>query len=103
MVCEICMSVTKSNCQKICEVSRLPTRVRIFQKLVTAYKNRLSISKMQEITSKSRMTMLHTCMHINRFRESNPVDLDGPRSCLKAATRVLASLNGSGIQLEEIE
>ena len=97
------MSVRKLNCQKKFEVLRLHTRVRIFQKLVTAYKNRLSISKMQEITSKPHMTMLHTRMHINRFRESNPVELDGPRSCLKAATRVLASLNGSGIQLEEIE
>jgi hypothetical protein len=97
------MSVRKLNCQKKFEVLRLHTRVCIFQKLVKAYKNRLSISKMQEITSEPRMTMLHMCMHIKRFRESNLVELDGTRSCLKAATRVLANLKGSGMQLEEIE
>jgi hypothetical protein len=42
--------------------------------------------------------------HINRLRESNLGELDGSRSCFKAATRVLTTrLNGSGIQLEEME
>ena len=94
------MSLRKLNCQKICEVSRFLTRVCIFQKLIKAYKNRLTISKLQEITSKPRMTML---FHINRFRKSNLVELDGPRSCFKVATRDLARLYGSGIQLEEME
>ena len=94
------MSVRKLNCQKICEVLRLSTRVLISQELVKAYKNRLTISKFQEITSEPRMTML---FHINRFRESNLVELDGPRRCFKVATRVLARLYGSGIQLEEME
>jgi DNA-binding transcriptional ArsR family regulator len=94
------MSVRKLNCQKICEVLRLPTRVRIFQELIKAYKNRSTISKLQEITSEPRVTIL---FHINRFRKSNLVELDGPRRCFKVATRVLARLYGSGIQLEEME
>ena len=97
------MSVRKLNCQKICEVLRLHTRVRIFQKLVKAYKNRLPISKLQETTSEPRMMMLHTCMHSNRFRKSNLVELDGPRRCFKVAPSVLAMLYGSGIQLEKME
>jgi hypothetical protein len=100
MVCGVCMTVRKLDCQKICEVLRLHTRVRIFQELVKAYKNRSRISRLQEITSEPCMTML---FHINRFRESNLVELDGPKRCFKVATRVLARLYGSGIQLEEME
>ena len=70
------MDVRKLNCHKICEALRLPTRVRILQELIKAYKNRLKISKLQEITSEPCMTML---FHINRFRESNLVELDGHR------------------------
>jgi hypothetical protein len=94
------MSVRKLNCQKICDVLRLHTRVRIFQKPVKAYKNRLTIFKFQEITSEPSRTML---FHINRFRESNLVELDGPRRCFKVATGFLARLYDSEIQSEEIE
>jgi hypothetical protein len=73
MVCGICMSVRKLNCQKICEVLRFLTRVCIFQKLIKACKNRLTISKLQDITSEPRVPML---FRINRFGESNLVELD---------------------------
>ena len=88
------MSVRTLHCQKICAVLRLPTRVRIFQELIKAYKNRSTISKLQEITSESRMTML---FHINMFRKSNLVELGGPKRCFKVATRILARLYGSAI------
>jgi hypothetical protein len=70
------MNVRKLTCQEICEVLRLPTMARILHELIKAYKNRLPISKLQETTSEPRMMML---FHSNRFRESNLVELDGPR------------------------
>jgi DNA-binding transcriptional ArsR family regulator len=89
------MNVRKLNCQKICEALRLPTRVRILQELIKAYPSRLAISKLQEISSEPRMTML---FHINKLRESNLSELDRSRRCFRAATRALAiRLNGSGI------
>ena len=67
------MDVRKLNCHKIYEVLRLPTRVRMFQELIRTYPSRLAISKLQEITSELRMTML---FHIHKLRESNLGELD---------------------------
>lgn len=95
------MNVRELSCHKICEASRLSTRVRILQELIKAYPNRLTISKLQEITSEPRMTIW---FHINKLRESNLVELDGSRRGFRAATRALTiRLNGNGIHLEETE
>ena len=95
------MNVRELNCHKICEALRLPTRVRILQELIKAYPNRLTISKLQEITSEPRMTIWFP---INKLRESNLVELAGSRRDFRAATRALTiRLNGNGIHLEETE
>jgi DNA-binding transcriptional ArsR family regulator len=97
----VCMNARKLNCHKICEALRLPTRVRILHELIKAYPNRLTISKLQEITSEPRMTIW---FHINKLRESNLVELDGSRRGFRAATRALTiRLNGNGIHLEAME
>jgi DNA-binding transcriptional ArsR family regulator len=97
----VCMNARKLICHKICEALRLPTRVRILQELIKAYPNRLTISKLQEITSEPRMTIW---FHINKLRESNLVELDGSRRGFRAATRALTiRLNGNGIHLEAME
>jgi hypothetical protein len=90
------MDVRELSCHKICEALRVLTGVRILQELIKAYPSRLAIFKRQEITSEPRMSMW---FHINRVRESNLVELDRSRRCFKAATRVLARLNGNGILL----
>ncbi len=95
------MNIEKLNGHKICEALSLPTRVRILQELIKAYPNRLTISKLQAITSEPRMTIW---FHINKLRESNLVELDGSRRGFRAATRALTiRLNGNGIRLEETE
>ena len=95
------MNIRKLDCHKICAALRLPTRVRILQELIKAYPNRLTISKLQEITSEPRMTIW---FHIKKLRESNLVELDGSRRVFRAATRALTiRLNGNGIHLEEME
>jgi DNA-binding transcriptional ArsR family regulator len=93
------MNTKKLNGHKICEALSLPTRVRILQELIRAYPNRLTISRIQEITSEPRMTIW---FHINKLRESNLVELDGSRKGFRAATKALTiKLNGDGIRLEE--
>jgi len=93
------MNAKKLNGHKICEALSLPTRVRILQELIRAYPNRLTISRIQEITSEPRMTVW---FHINKLRESNLVELDGSRKGFRAATKALTiKLNGDGIRLEE--
>ena len=95
------MNARKLNCHKICEALSLPARVRILQELIKAYPNRLTISKLQEITSEPRMTIW---FHVNKLRESNLVELDGSKRGFRAATRDLTiRLNGNGIHLEETE
>ncbi len=95
------MNVRKLNCHKICEALSLHSRVRILQELIRVYPNRLTISKLQEITLEPRMTIW---FHINKLRESNLVELDGSRRGFRAATRALTiRLNGNGIHLEEME
>ncbi len=97
----MCMNARELNCHKICEALRLPTRVRILQELIKAYPNRLTISKLQEITSEPRMTIW---FHINKLRESNLVELDGSRRGFRVTTRALTiRLNGNGIHLEAME
>jgi len=89
----------KLNGHKICEALSLPTRVRILQELIKAYPKRLTISKLQEITSEPRMTIW---FHINKLRESKLVELDGSKRGFRAATKALTiRLNGNGIRLEE--
>ncbi|MGQ9460098.1 MAG: winged helix-turn-helix domain-containing protein [Candidatus Bathyarchaeaceae archaeon] len=95
------MDAEKLNGHKICEALSLPTRVHILQELIKAYPKRLTISKLQEITSEPRMTIW---FHINKLRESNLVELDGSKRGFRAATRALAiKLNGDGIHLEGME
>jgi len=95
------MNTRKLDCHKICAALRLPTRVRILQELIKVYPNRLTISKLQEITSEPRMTIW---FHINKLRESDLVELDGSRRGFRAVTRALTiRLNGNGIHLEETE
>ena len=93
------MNIEKLDGHKICEALSLPTRVRILQELIKAYPNRLTISRLQEITLEPRMTIW---FHINKLRESNLVELDGSRRGFRAATKaVTIRLNGNGIRLEE--
>jgi DNA-binding transcriptional ArsR family regulator len=95
------MNTEKLNGHKICEALSLPARVRILQELIKAYPNRLTISKLQEITLEPRMTIW---FHINKLRESNLVELDGSRKGFRAATKALTiRLNGNGIHLEGME
>jgi len=96
------MNVKKDlNGHKICEALSLPIRVRILQELIKAYPNRLSISRLREITSEPRMTIW---FHINKLRESNLIELDGSKRGFRATTRALTiRLNGNGIHLEETE
>jgi len=87
------------NGHKVCEALSLPSRMRIFQELIKAYPNRLTISKLQQITSEPRMTVW---FHMNKLREANLVELNGSRRGFKAVTRAfIIRFNGSGIQLEE--
>ena len=94
------MSVKKElNGHKICEALSLPTRARILQELIKAYPNKLTISKLREITSEPRMTIW---FHVNKLREANLVELNGSRKGFKATTRALTiRFNGDGIHLEE--
>ncbi|MDH5266824.1 MAG: helix-turn-helix domain-containing protein, partial [Candidatus Bathyarchaeota archaeon] len=72
---------------------------RILQELIRAYPNRLTISKLQQITSEPRMTVW---FHMNKLREANLVELNGSRRGFKAVARsLIIRFNGSGIQLEE--
>jgi len=92
------MNLKKLNGHRVCGALSLPTRVRILQELIKAYPNRLTISRLQEITLEPRMTIW---FHINKLRESNLVELDGSRRGFRAATRALTiRLNGNGIHLE---
>ena len=87
------------NGHKVCEALSLPSRMRILQELIKVYPNRLTISKLQQITSEPRMTVW---FHMNKLREANLVELNGSRRGFKAVTRVLTiRFNGNGIQLEE--
>ncbi|MDH5267275.1 MAG: helix-turn-helix domain-containing protein [Candidatus Bathyarchaeota archaeon] len=87
------------NGHKVCEALSLPSRMRILQELIKAYPNRLTISKLQQITSEPRMTVW---FHMNKLREANLVELNGSRRGFKAVTRAfIIRFNGSGIQLEE--
>ena len=84
---------------KVCEALSLPSRMRILQELIKAYPNRLTISRLQQITSEPRMTIW---FHMNKLREANLVELNGSRRGFKAVTRALTiRFNRSGIQLEE--
>jgi DNA-binding transcriptional ArsR family regulator len=95
------MDIKKLNGHKVCEALSLPIRVRILQELIKAYPDRLTISKLREITSEPRMTIW---FHINKLRESRLVELDGSRRGFRAATKALTiRLNGDGIHLEERE
>jgi DNA-binding transcriptional ArsR family regulator len=87
------------NGHKVCEALSLPSRMRILQELIKAYPNRLTISKLQQITSEPRMTVW---FHMNKLREANLVELNGSRRGFKAVTRALIiRFDGNGIQLEE--
>ena len=87
------------NGHKVCEALSLPSRMRILQELIKAYPNRLTISKLQQITSEPRMTVW---FHMNKLREANLVELNGSRRGFKAVTRALTiRFSGNGIQLEE--
>jgi hypothetical protein len=95
------MNARKLSRHKICEALRLPTRVCILKELIKAYPNRLTISKLREITSEPCMTIW---FNINKLRESNLVELDGSRRGFRGATRALSiSLNGNAIQLEAMK
>ncbi len=95
------MNLEKLNGHKICEALSLHSRVRILQELIRVYPNRLTISKLQEITLEPRMTIW---FHINKLRESNLVELDGSRRGFRAATRALTiKVDGNGIHFEETE
>lgn len=87
------------NGYKICEALSLPSRMRILQELIKVYPNRLTISKLQRITSEPRMTVW---FHMNKLREANLVELNGSRRGFRAATKGLTvRFNGNGIHLEE--
>ena len=86
------------NGHKVCEALSLPSRMRLLQELIKAYPNRLTISKLQQITSEPRMTVW---FHMNKLREANLVELNGSKRGFKAATReVTIRFNGDGIHLE---
>ena len=87
------------NGHKICEALSQPLRASILQEFVKAYPRKLSVSKLQEITSEPRMTVW---FHINKLREANLVDLNGSRRGFRAAARALTiRFNGDGIRLEK--
>lgn len=87
------------NGHKVCEALSLPSRMRILQELIRVYPNKLTISKLQQITLEPRMTIW---FHINKLRETNLVELNGSKRGFKAATRALTiRFNGNGIHLEE--
>lgn len=86
---------------RICEALSLPVRVRILQELVRAHPNKLTISKLREMTSEPRMTIW---FHVNKLREANLVELNGSGRGFRAATRALTiRFNGDGIHVEETE
>jgi len=86
------------NGHKICEALSQPLRTSILQELVKAYPRKLSVSKLQEMTSEPRMTVW---FHINKLREAKLVELNGSRRGFRAAARALTiRFNGDGIRLE---
>jgi len=86
------------NGHKVCEALSLPVRVRILQELVKVYPQKLTVSKLREITSEPRTTVW---FHINKLREANLAELDGSRRGFRAATKALTiKFNGNGIHLE---
>ena len=87
------------NGHEVCEALSLPSRMRILQELIKVYPNRLTISKLQQITSEPRMTVW---FHMNKLREASLVELNGSRRGFRAVTRGLTiRFNGNGIHLEE--
>lgn len=93
------MSEKELNGRKVCEALSHPIRASILRELIRAYPTKLSISKLQQITSESRMTVW---FHVNKLREANLVELNGSGRGFRAATRALTiSFNGDGIHLKE--
>lgn len=87
------------NGHRICEALSLPIRTRILKELITKYPKKLTISKLQEITSEPRMTIW---FHIKKLREANLVELNGSKRGFRAATKALTiKFNGNGIHIEE--
>ena len=87
------------NGHKICEALSVPLRTRILRELIRAYPNKLTISRLQQLTSEPRMTIW---FHVNKLREANLIELNGSREGFRAATKALTiRLNGNGIHLEE--
>lgn len=87
------------NGHKICEALSLPIRTRILEELINAYPNKLTISKLQEITSEPRMTVW---FHVKKLREANLVELNGSKRGFRAATKALTiRFNSNGIHIEE--
>ncbi|UCG44988.1 MAG: helix-turn-helix transcriptional regulator [Candidatus Bathyarchaeota archaeon] len=83
---------------KVCEALSLPSRMRLLQELVKAYPNRLTISRLQQITSEPRMTIW---FHMNKLRAANLVELNGSKRGFKAVTRtVTIRFNSDGMYLE---
>ena len=90
---------TKLNAYKILEILSNLIRTEIFQSLIRAYPNKLTISELQELTSEARMTVW---FHINKLREASLVELNGSRRGFRAAARALTiRFNGDGIRLEK--
>jgi DNA-binding transcriptional ArsR family regulator len=94
-------SAEELNGHKICEALSQPLRASILQELVKAYPRKLSVSKLQKMTSEPRMTVW---FHLDKLREANLVELDGSRRGFKAAAKALTiRFNGDGIRLEREE
>lgn len=92
-------SEEKLNGHKICEALSLPIRTHILKELINAYPNKLTISKLQEITLEPRMTIW---FHIKKLREANLVELNSSKRGFRAATKALTiRFNGNGIHIEE--
>jgi len=89
------------NGHKICEALSQPLRANILQELVKAYPMKLSVSKLQRLTSEARMTVW---FHLDKLREANLVELNGSRRGFRAAARALTiRFNGNGIKLKKEE
>ncbi len=89
------------NGHKICEALSQPLRASILQELVKAYPMKLSVSKLQELTSEARMTVW---FHLDRLREANLVELNGSRRGFRAAASALTiRFDGDGIKLKKEE
>ena len=93
------MSEKKLNGHKICKALSQPIRASILRELIRVYPTKLSISKLQQITSEPRMTVW---FHVNKLREANLVELTGSGRGFRAATRALTiRFNGDGVHLKE--